>query len=269
MRARETIELAALVVTHGRPLVANRSPLSASGLNEYWLASKCRADRWVRSLRRSQRDLESRPREAVWPRTWSVLSEIMAADVLTRVWTAVVVASDRGRGSDEGETVVRNILAGQAEARNRGLRLILQASREGQASHPILSAEALENYRRRTERWTDLLVAYLVVEHDVSEFACQPDRARDFAEDIGREERNSGRRGWELTIRSLHNAFASLPDPPVPNTDLNARIADSILSCFGTEMFDSIGVLQSLWMARLEHRADDATGMIEQLLQGP
>jgi len=144
---------------------------------------------------------------------------------------------------------------------------MLQASREDQASHAIVSAEELEDYRRRAERWTDLLVAYLVVEHDVSEFAFRPDRARDFAEDIKREERSSGRRGWELTIRSLHHAFVNLPDPPAPNIDLNARIADSILCCFKMEMFDSVGVLQSLWMARLEHRADDASGMIAQLLE--
>ena len=54
--------------------------------------------------------------------------------------------------------------------------------------------------------------------------------------------------------------------PRSPNADLNARIASSILSCFQPELFDSTGLFCSMWLMRLVNAANDAQGMLDELL---
>ena len=51
-----------------------------------------------------------------------------------------------------------------------------------------------------------------------------------------------------------------------PNADLNGRIAKSILSCFQPELFDSTGLFCSMWLMRLVNAANDAQGMLDELL---
>ena len=55
--------------------------------------------------------------------------------------------------------------------------------------------------------------------------------------------------------------------PESPNAELNARIAASILACFPAELFDSTGLLRSLWLMRLTNVAEDTQGMIDELFK--
>ena len=109
MHARELVELAALVSAHGPVLIRSGQPIPAGSIEEYWLASKVRLDRWAWSLKgfTEQADADARRRQAQWPAVRGVLEEILAAEVLTRVWTAVLCAHDRHRGADEVEPVAR------------------------------------------------------------------------------------------------------------------------------------------------------------------
>ena len=65
---------------------------------------------------------------------------------------------------------------------------------------------------------------------------------------------------------SLRAAFRTGLSPLSPNAGLNTRIANSILSCFPSEAFDSTGLLRSPWLMRLTDVADDTQGMIAELL---
>ena len=51
MHARELVELSAIVSAHGPVLVRGVERISASGMEEYWTASKIRMDRWGFCLR--------------------------------------------------------------------------------------------------------------------------------------------------------------------------------------------------------------------------
>ncbi len=265
MHARHLVELAALVSAHGPVLVRGSQGISESGIERYWVASKSRLDRWGRSLKA----LCTPPADAGWsstPSQWrfarGVLEEIITGEVLTRVWTAVISAHDRHRGTDEAEPIARSVLIGHLEARHRVLTLLV-----GGPSIGAEEAVKLNRLRRRTERWTDLLIGYLAGLDDVSEFAVDPYRARDFAEDLRYQSRlKGGRFAWPLLLASLRAAFKQGLGPTSPNEDLNAQIAVSILSCFRSELFDSTGLFQSLWLKRLTYVSDDAQGMIEDLL---
>ena len=265
MHARELVELAAILSVQGPVLLRGAQPPSTAGVQQYWTASKCRLDRWARSLRTFTADAQQTDwtvLRAQWPLVRSVLEEILASEVLTRVWTAVLCLSDRQRGIQEAEPIARSILIGHLEARHRVLMLLVRG--------PGIDAEGavkLNHLRRRTERWSDVLVGYLGTQGDVSEFAIDSERARDFSQDLQYQCSHTGsRQVWPLLMASLRAAFKQGLSPISPNADLNATIASSILACLPAELFDSIGLFRSLWLARLTNVTRDVEGMIEDLL---
>lgn len=265
MHARELVELAAIVSAHGPVLVRGTERLSTTAVEQYWTASKCRLDRWGRSLKDFASDARhaAEPRRrAQWPLLRGVLEEILTGEVLTRVWTAVLCAYDRHHGGNDAEAVARSVLIGHLEARHRVLTMLVR----GPGIQPE-QAVKLNHLRRRAERWTDLLVGYLSGLHDVSEFAVDPARARDFAEDLQYQcHLKGGRHAWPLVLASLRAAFRHALGSVSPNADLNAKIANSILSCFQPELFDSTGLFRSLWLVRLSNVTNDAQGLVEDLL---
>lgn len=264
MHARELIELAAIVSAHGPALIQSGERIGADSIEQYWTTSKVRLDRWAWRLKSltQKANTDARRRQNQWPATCCVLEEILTGEVLTRVWTAVLCAHDRQRGTDEVEPVARSVMLGHMEARHRVLTLMVRG--------PGIDAEAavkLNRLRRRVERWTDVLVGHLMGIHDVSEFAADPDRAKDFAQDLkDRSQLQGGHHVWPLMHASLRAAFQRGLSPESPNADLNARIAASVLSCFPTEMFDSAGLMRSLWLMRLTNMAEDTQVMIDGLL---
>ena len=262
MHARELVELAAIVSAHGPVLIRGTQQLSGTGLEQYWATSKCRLDRWGRSLRNFADEADSPDGRAQWPFVRGIFEEIITGEVLTRVWTAVLSAYDRHHGTDLCEPVTRSVMIGHLEARHRVLTMLV-----GKSGINAEAAMKLNHLRRRTERWTDMLVGYLTGLHDVGEFAVDPDRAREFSEDLRYQcNLKGGRHAWPLVLASLRSAFQQGLTATSPNADLNGKIAGSILSCFQGELFDSTGLFRSLWMLRLSNVTTDAEGLVDELL---
>ncbi len=257
MHACELVELAALVSAHGPALVRSPEAIPPACIERYWAASKVRLDHWASQLKAlANRDARNdRQSDA-----WAVLEEILTGEMLTRVWTATLCAYDKRRGSDEAEPVARSVMIGHMEARHRVLTLMAGRPNTEEAAN-------LNRLRLRIERWTDLLVGHLVAMHDVSEFAFDADRARDFAVDLGdRSRRPDGRLVWPMLRASLRTAFQHELARESPNADLNARIAGSVLGCFPAAAFDSTGLPSSLWLMQVMNSADDTQVMLDDLL---
>jgi hypothetical protein len=265
MHARELIELAALAVAHAPVLVRTSGRISESNIRKYWTASKSRLDRWGWTLRSvlgedGQSRQPSKASPGKLPR--ATLEEIITGEVLTRVWAAVLCAHDRFRGTDQAEPIARSVLVGHLEARHRVLTLLA-----GGPPVDLEQAFPLDRLRRRAERWTDLLIGCLVGVEDVSRFAVEPDRARQFADDFRNRSSTKGEQYvWPLLLASLRSAFQTGLSPTSPNSDLNARIAASVLASLEPELFDATGLLRSAWLMRMNHVTDDAQGMIDELL---
>ena len=130
----------------------------------------------------------------------------------------------------------------------------------------VEEAVELNRLRRSAERWTDLLLGHLIGDFDVAEFAFTPDRATDFARDLRDEQRVCGSLAWQLVLSSMRASFQSGLSPSCHNADLNTKIAAGVLRCFDAQLFDSTGMAKSLWMVRLENKANDTQGMIDDLL---
>ncbi len=254
MHARELVELAALASMHGTAVMDHQAPLPKLSLERYWTGSKCRLDRWGRSLKQLSEGTAAKS-DGDFSEQLGVLEEIVTGDVLARVWAAVVTGHDRRTDEDAG-AVARTILVGQQEARNRALSLLVNG--------PFIEEEEavrLNRLRRKAECWSDLLVGFLSTATDLTEFAADPIRAGDFAEDF----REEGARAWTLLFASMRTSFVAAFEFPSPNADLNGEIAAGVISCFQPEVFDSTGLLRSLWLSRLQHTTNETQCMIEAL----
>lgn len=238
--------------------------IPAANLEAYWSASKSRIDRWGRTLKRYKETADSADenrRRALWQRTRVVIEEVLSGEVLTRVWTAVLCAHDRRRDTELAGPIAKSVMNGHLETRHRALNLLAH-----EPSIEVREAAAVNRYRRRVERWTDLLIAHLIAAHDVSEFAPNPERARDFAEDIRHKaDAQSGISVWPVTLASLRAAFRDICSSASPNADLNARIASAIVGCFPADVFETTGIFRSLWLTRLMCATDEAQVLIDKL----
>ena len=267
MDAAKLVELAAMLASHGSILVGAEGRISPTSMYQYWTASRCRQDRWTRSLQRFTQKIESSPRppstkDMEWIVLRGQLEEIITGDMLARVWGALAYGIDYFRGNSELAPLARSILAGHGEVQCRALRLLV---------HPFATPESenkrLNRLRRRSERWTDLLVGYLIDQCDVSELAVNPQRAREFAQDLsGTKSAAFKLDTWAVLRASLRAAFQSPMRGPSPNADLNAKISTAILACFPPDTFDSLGFVNSLWNIRLNNTTEDVQNMIDQLL---
>ncbi|MBN2291406.1 MAG: hypothetical protein JXM70_03210 [Pirellulales bacterium] len=264
MHASELVELAAAVSTQGPALIQGNSAPSSAAIEQYWTASKCRLDRWLRTLRRFKTEsADVRPdwQYARWPMMRAVFDEILTGEILTRVFAAVMTGYDQRHGSDVAEPAARSVLVGHLEARHRVLTILV-----GRPGINTEQAMLLNRLRRRCERWSDMLVGYLSEYVELDDFVIDKQRAEDFAEDLRHQSDLTGSNGpWSLVRTSLKSAFGRNLGMPAANPDLNENIACSVLGCFSSDQFDSIGTFNSLWMARLSNAAEDAQNILDEI----
>ncbi len=261
MHARELVELAALIATNGPQLIRHRDRLSSKSVESYWTTSKCRLVAWSHGLKRCTLAANSpSARHACGARP--LVEEILAAEVLTRIWSAVACLHDAQHGRTEADPLVRSIFTSHLEVRNRALRLVV-------SSDVFTAAEArcLNQLRRRAERWTDLLLGCLSTEYEAGEFGFDRHRVAEFATDLcGATDAEARRQAWALVLLSLPKVFAEVLPSPSPNLLRNREIATSVLACFDADCFASVGPLDSLWITRMRNTAADANELLNEWL---
>ena len=265
MYARDLAELAALLALHSPSIVHDARRIPHETSEQYWSASKCRLDRWGRLLRQLTQATgqPQLPATLSWPRVQPALEEILVSELLTRLWTAVAAAHDQQLGNDDLEPVARNVFVGHLDARRRVLALLA----DGRVI-ALPEVTKLNHLRRRVERWTDMLLAHLAGMIDISEFAFDVQRARDFAEDLDHQAAHSERDfSGQLMLLSLRASFASDLADRSASSDLNRRIASALLGAFRDSTDDPTGVVKSLWLERLNRTALETEHMVEELLR--
>jgi len=262
MHTRVLIDLAALLATHAKTLVHHVDCFPSHAIEQYWTASKCRQDRWARAIKANTISVPH-AEQLHTPSNWStvkpVLEEILTGEVLTRVWSALVRAHERLRGTSDADATLQSVYLGHLEARNRTLNLMVY----GQGFH-FVEAVALNQLRRRCERWTDLLLGQLAPHIDIAEFAFEKKRALEFADDLRDESKDSI--AWQIVLVSLRAAFKQGLAENSPNRDLNENIAQSVIACIPSELYDSTGLMKSLWVVRMNCTAEETQGMIDEYL---
>ena len=264
MHSAELVDLAALVSMHAPALVRLTRKLPDGELERYWTASKCRQDRWqlaLVALKDSRQQLIGAT-GGLHRYALGIFEEIFTGEILARVWNGVLAAYDAHRGGDHAEPVARSVLVGHLEVRCRTLTFLTNAR-----EIPLGGLAEINRLRRLCERWTDLLLAEICHQADLSALAHEPARMREFAADVPRDTSGQHTRMRHALVQaSLAGAFHGRVTLPSPNGDLNRRIAAGVLGCFQPEVFDGAGVLRSAWATRLLAAADDAELMLADYL---
>ena len=75
MHVRELVELGALVAAHGSKSVIYSQPLTERNLGQYWLASRCRHDRWFQAINSFDRATLLLKQEQ-WPYMQGIMEEV-------------------------------------------------------------------------------------------------------------------------------------------------------------------------------------------------
>lgn len=265
MHVRELAQLAAVVAVQSPAFARLGAIVPQAAIEQYWVASKCRIDRWLRLLRRMADAAEQCPKPAalVWPRVLPALEEILVSELLTRQWTAATVAHDENRSDENLAPIARNIWLSHLDARRR----LLQFMADGRAIEPD-QAQTLDRLRRRIERWNDMLLAHLSPLIDTSEFAFDAARARDFADDLAPHASVEERQlACQIVQASLAASLGSSLHDRSPNADLNRKIGSAILACLPTDLLAAGEVASSLWLERMARTAIGAQEMIDELVR--
>ena len=265
MQAHELVELSALIAMNSHGFVRGPGRLSDARIGRYWSSSRSRFDRWANTLKAfaPAKSTSDRRPSAAWKSVYPTLEEIFTGEILTRVWTAMACEHDRRRGSSYVSPVVRSVVLGHMESRNRALNVMFHAQ-----EHEERQVMLADRLRRRSERWTDMLLAYILPDCEIDNVAFDPKRTREFARDLQEEFRAAQmEQAWRLMAVSLKAAFGTLACDFSPNPDFNSQIALSIVACFRPEAFECTGLFSSLWMERLDSTVDDTQAMIADLLE--
>lgn len=259
MQTSEFLEIASLIAAHGRNWIASTDPPAAEGLEEYWVASRCRLDRWGLALRRAN-DGPVIP----WPTLSPLLEQVLASEMVTRAWAAVLCGHDKRHRRRESDPVGRSVLIGHLEARHRVLQMLVHGR-----GLELEMAQSLSVLCRRTECWTDLVIGSLCAEEDVANLAFSDQRARRYSGELSALRPRRGRSPWGLLGLSLRASFVRWLQQPEPNTDLNARVAGGILGSIPRAEFDDLGVARSLWYSKLARAIDDTVLAVGKLADAP
>ncbi len=261
MHAAQLAEIANWAAFNADTLIAQPSAITAEKCSQYWSQSKCRQNRWMIALKIFEQDVESDDcTHDPWPAIEIVVQEIFLSEMLTRVWSAAMVAHDREHNVNELTGVAHSVHIGHMEAKNRGMRLLLCEN----AINPELF-ERLNALRRKVERWTDLLLGQLEDNMAASQFGFQPKRVRDFYQEFSEGSRQDNQTRRFIYAASLAEDLREMTVGFPANPKINAQIAGGLMACFPADRFDSLGLPKSAQMLWMEKSSLEAQMLLDDL----
>jgi hypothetical protein len=248
---RQTAEVAVLVATSAAPFVEGPGPIPPESLHGYWKQSRTRLKCWFAGLqavrlqgRAGVSQYNSQARETLI----GLCREILVTEMLTRVWSTVLTASDRRRGTRDTRSAVEVVFRGHLEARCAVLGYLTDPG-------PLSSDDqiALDRFRRRIERWTDALLGPLMTAWSVPEFVFDEQRARDFAEHSLQESlRTAAEKAIPLLMAGVAAAIPDSCDADRERASLNRAVVRSILAAFPPGALGNDAPLSALALTRIQ-----------------
>jgi hypothetical protein len=265
MHVRELIELSSAIVTNASELITCQPRLAARAMESYWVQSKVRSDHWTKAINDYSRACVAgsvTERAVAWQQIRPVLEEILASEILTRVWCATICHVDNGPTRGEFAPIARSVLMSHHESRNRALNTMVY----GQGS-TLSDAVTLNRLRRRVEKWNDVLIGGLLVQFDSRAYAFDVNRAQAYAKELTDEQRDLRQcAAWESLRTSLTAAFQTGISLLAVSNNANRAIAVSVMNGLPANWFDGPNVAHSLWLERLDHTAQNAVGLVAEAL---
>ena len=234
-------------------------------MTQYWTATRSRFNLWHQALGRYRRAKQAGNRIAMtewWKDHVEVMEEILVSEILTRVVAGLGAAMDENSSDEEISPVTHTIHLNHMEARNRVQQILLLAS-----GHSEQAATQLNRLRQGVESWTDVLIGRMSVRtRKPIQYAINGNRALAYAEEADLTGHGVDRRmSHSLMNLSMHDMIRQQTSPNTALPAANREVARSVMLMLRPELFDSVGVLKSLWMHRLENSADLTDRMLDEL----
>lgn len=261
MHARLQAEFAAWIAAHSADVAPHFKQLDGLEIEAYWVHSKSRLQRWQAALKLFESDLIAQPvRHNPWPALETVVEEIILSEVLTRVWSALLLVIDRHRGRDDFSGLVYSVFLRHLEAKNRALRMMLSARELNPQAF-----ERLNRLRRSVERWTDLLLASLAPTEVAAKFACDRQRHADFARERSAERPHDQRRRAAVLQPSFQAALQAQSRRWGANPQLNRQIVESVLMAFDRNLVECVALPSAVVQLWLEKSTHDTAALVAAL----
>ncbi len=264
VKVAHLVELAALVAAHHSHLIETSARIPDTVLEEYWRHTRIRTRLWMNSIETAAAmfsPAQEPDQDSIQTEVGNVLQEVFAAEVLTRVWGAVLTAKDQRWKTFDGEPVARTVLAQHSQARNRAMTFLLQHQNEKQ-----LNPSRIDRTRRSCERWTDCLLGPIVNRYDVGEFAHDTSRAIEFGRDQQAELTvTSSDHVWSFVLAGLRLAFSMTPLTHPIHADAHRGIMNAVLGSFPAGAFSNDGPFKSI----LAHRVYRSSEISDRLFGVP
>ncbi len=246
--------LAAVVATHPPDVVMRE------GLSDYWTHSRRRIDRWHQVLGTGNDIFPSTSTtetQRAWAASRPILEEVIASDILTRVWSAVLAGSAGGPHSEA--SIGRSIFLAHQEIRGQ---IFAQMADAPAACNPEVCT--LNLIRHSCERWTDLLLARLSRRfRAATTYCCSSRRLFENIHALGQpRDRTPTDAGWAMLLAAFRANVAAAFCSQAASPDLNGKIAAAILGSVDPAQFDSVGLLRSAWQVRLDATSKEATHLL-------
>lgn len=255
---RALAELVTFLVDHAAELWEGPDfTIPQAALQGYWVSARGRFDSWASHLKELTTHSSVQPKMFPFRNQMAgLLEEILTNDVLTRVWTAVLVLHDRQRKVDWGAPVGQSIFLSQLELRVRSLSIL----NEGKML-PASDTQKLHQLCERNDRWSDLLLARLSEFGDLSSFAVDLQRWREFSHDFNTLRSPEQRQQtWQLMKTSLLAAYSGSVFRYQMQSTRTAIMAGHILNCFPPSVIECGEVLsfyrESVLLGRC-HQAEE------------
>ena len=162
------------------------------------------------------------------PKACAIMQQILINDMVARIWTVLLLARDASNGVDHVRPVARNIYLGHLSVRHKALRVVLADDRV--TPNELL---AIDELRKSTERWTDLLCCSIMGQFNLWEFAFDRERAMEFYRDrVDQGGLGHQSRAWILILAGLRHRFQDTEGLSVPIHDDDRQLVRLMLNCF-------------------------------------
>ena len=238
---RQFADLAAAIARHAEELSTADGPDDAA-LNSVWQRARACLRAWRK--------------EIVADATPRLYAEFFAAELPIRVWCTAVAASGRSQSQLAGPRLASRLFTDLLELRCTALQALA-------ADHGLTTAEAaaVDRFRRRCERWADVLLGRLARRTGVSDYTMRPERAADFAE--GATVDPHGVASWPLILAGLRISLTPAEEfrgsAECPTAGPAAELAAAIFASFPPRAFTSEGTLRSPGVGRIARVVQEGT----------
>lgn len=221
MNFRLLRQFAALVSAHSESVVDASEPVSNSALWNYFDQTRKHVGRWSSFLEKSSAEvhgLSETMRKQTWHQAEPVLAEVFALEMLSRVWSTVLIASDVRRGASHAAPVAHSAMSGQRHLRHLCLGFMVNYSHgtEPRVAH-------VDRFRQRIERWTDVLIGHMAARYAVVDFAFDHKRALEFGHDQLERRLEPSDPIWKLIHSGMEISF---PDAALPRVAHSRYLSD-------------------------------------------